>query len=454
MSAETALSGGGSSPLDAKPFSSYQIWAVILAAAMVVLDGLDNQMLGIAAPALIREWGVPRDALGFIFALGFVGMFAGTLVSGWLGDRIGRKGALIIGVFIFGLATLLTGFSTSIVHIALLKTLAGVGLGGVPGSAAALISELTPARYRSVAVTAGVVCVAIGGILGGLIATLILPGLGWRWLFYIGGTVPLVSLFFVQAWLPESPRFLAGRPDRLKELQTVLRRIGYTEAEIAAYSVTPDTKAEFVPTGALFKAGLRRDTLALSVAFFTGMFMIYLMYNWAPTLLYANDFELATTSKGLMSFNIGGVIGAIGAAIVVTFLGSRVVLPVLALVGAGLCVWLSQLPIAGASNEEALLGGLLALGLSASAVQSTMFAIAVCAFPAAVRARGMGVIGAAGRIGAILSAFCGAVMTTGGSFGFFAILAVLMVVNAVALASVRGHVPKLADARKAREAVS
>lgn len=198
----------GSSPtgmLDDLPLSSFQIWSVLMIAATVILDGLDNQMLGLAAPSLLKEWGIDRAALGSVFALGFVGMAVGTLTSGWVGDRFGRRGALIIGVAIFGVATLLTGFSNALWQVAALKTLAGVGLGGVPGTASAMIAEFTPVRWRSVAVTFGVVCVSIGGILGGVAAALILPGLGWRWLFYIGGTVTMIFVAWLWFVLPESP---------------------------------------------------------------------------------------------------------------------------------------------------------------------------------------------------------------------------------------------------------
>ena len=223
------MKGSSKGMLDDIPMSSYQIWSVLMIAATVILDGLDNQMLGLAAPSLLQEWGIDRTALGSVFALGFVGMAIGTLTSGWVGDRFGRRGALIIGVAIFGIATLLTGFSTALRQVAALKTLAGVGLGGVPGTASAMIAEFTPVRWRSVAVTFGVVCVSIGGILGGVAAALILPGLGWRWLFYIGGSVTMIFVAWLWFILPESPRYLADRPDRAVELDRILRRIGHPD---------------------------------------------------------------------------------------------------------------------------------------------------------------------------------------------------------------------------------
>ncbi|WP_254914370.1 MFS transporter, partial [Sphingobium sp. Z007] len=99
--AVATIEGSSSSPagsggmLDDIPMSSYQIWSVLMIAATVILDGLDNQMLGLAAPSLLKEWGIDRTALGSVFALGFVGMAIGTLTSGWVGDRFGRRGALI-----------------------------------------------------------------------------------------------------------------------------------------------------------------------------------------------------------------------------------------------------------------------------------------------------------------------------------------------------------------------
>jgi len=440
--------------LDTLPLSPFQIWSVLMIAATVILDGLDNQMLGLAAPSLIKEWGIDRQALGAVFALGFVGMAVGTLASGWVGDRFGRRSALLFGVGLFGIATLTTGFSQSVFQIAAFKMLAGVGLGGVPGTASAMIAEFTPARWRSVAVTFGVVCVSIGGILGGVAASMILPGLGWRWLFYIGGAVTLVFTVLLWRFLPESPRFLAARPARRGELSAMLRRIGHPDPDTIVLPLG-DARIDYVPMRTLVQAPLLRDTAALSVAMLSGMFMIYLMFNWAPTLLYSLDFTLPSASLGLTSFNVGGTIGAMLASLAIVKFGSRIPLITMALVGTVVCVLLALLPIKGAQNEGALLAGLCGLGLFASAAQSAMFAVGAHAFPTAVRGRGLGLMGAAGRLGAILSAFSGSWLIGAGNAGFFGILAMLMFVNAIGFFAVRGHVPRIspADARVSRREI-
>lgn len=429
--------------LDELPLSAFQLWSVLLISGTVILDGLDNQMLGLAAPSLLKEWGIQKSALGFVFAMGFVGMAFGTLVAGSIGDRFGRRSALLFGVGVFGVATLASGFAGSVAEITLWKTVAGVGLGGVPGTAAAMIAEFTPRRWRSVAVTFGVVCVSIGGVLGGLAASLILPAYGWRALFYIGGGVTLAFTVLLAAILPESPRFLAERPARHPELTAMLRRIGHPSPDSYRNPAGAAVDAARIPVTLLFSPALIRDTIALSIAMLSGMFMIYLMFNWAPTMLSSADFSLHTASLGLTAFNLGGTIGAMVAAAIIVRIGSRLPLISMALVGAGICAFLALLPIAGAQNEMPLLAGLCGLGLFASAAQSAMFAVGAHAFPTAVRARGMGVMGAAGRAGAILSALLGSMLIGVGNIGFFGALAVLMLLNAAGFALIRGHVPRL-----------
>tara|TARA_R110002020_G_scaffold123648_2_gene280389 strand:+ start:774 stop:2219 length:1446 start_codon:yes stop_codon:yes gene_type:complete len=455
--------------MDHRPLNAFQLQAVLMTAGTVILDGLDNQMLGLAAPSLIAEWAIDRSALGWVFALGFIGMAFGTIVSGWIGDKFGRRSALILGVVIFGVATFLTGFSTNLEQVALLRTIAGIGLGGVPGTAAAMISEYTPIKWRTVAVTFGVVCVSIGGILGGVMAALILPSMGWRWLFYIGGVLPLVfaaTLYFI---LPESPRFLLSRPNRFEELERILVKMKLLKSDVSSEEVAAakdieakteqsvatfiieegdtdnETSGGIVSSKLLLKGRLLRDTLALCVAMFSGMFMIYLMFNWAPTLLDSQGFDLAVASFGLTVFNIGGTIGALIASIAMIRFGSRPILIMMAIIGSIVCGALAFIEISGGQNKFFLLLGLTLLGLSASAAQSAMFAVGTNVFPTALRARGMGVMGASGRIGAIISAFAGSLLIGWNNFGFFGVLAILMLVNCAGFALIKAHVPKAAN---------
>src|SRR4029077_11882351 len=91
---------------------------------------------------------------------------------------------------LFGLATVATAFVDSVGALALLRFITGMGAGGALPNASALAAEFTPARRRPTAVKLTIVCVPLGGMLGGLIAAQVLPAYGWRALYEIGGGRP------------------------------------------------------------------------------------------------------------------------------------------------------------------------------------------------------------------------------------------------------------------------
>src|ERR1043166_2008263 len=92
--------------LDDGQWSRYQKLLVAATALTIVLDGLDNQVLGAAVPALMREWSLPRSAFAGALARGMLGMMVGGALGGSLGDRLGRRAALLASVVSFGVLTL------------------------------------------------------------------------------------------------------------------------------------------------------------------------------------------------------------------------------------------------------------------------------------------------------------------------------------------------------------
>ena len=91
--------------LDDGHWSNRQKLFVLLTALTIVFDGIDNQLLGIAVPAMMRDWAVPRGAFRPVVAAGMVGMMIGGALAGLVGDRMGRRFALIGSVLIFGVLT-------------------------------------------------------------------------------------------------------------------------------------------------------------------------------------------------------------------------------------------------------------------------------------------------------------------------------------------------------------
>jgi AAHS family 4-hydroxybenzoate transporter-like MFS transporter len=299
--------------LDEGPWSAAQRWFVALTALTIIFDGADNQLLANVIAAIMREWGLTRSAFAPALAVGLGGMAIGGATAGMIGDRIGRKFALLSSVLAFGLATMATALATDLSSLIVCRFLAGLGLGGAIPNAAALASEFVPGRHRSFAVTLTIVCVPLGGTLAGLLAIRMLP-IGWRSIFVIGGLVPVAVAFMLMKLLPESPRYLASRPDRAGELRALLARIGRPVPLVAAFAQPADTVHGRASIGALLVPGFRRDTLALWGAFFSCLLAVYLGFNWVPSMLTGAGLSPTVGSAGLTAFNLGGVAGAIAGA--------------------------------------------------------------------------------------------------------------------------------------------
>ncbi|APW38772.1 MFS transporter [Rhodoferax koreense] len=428
--------------LDDSPYTTMQKVVVFLAALSIVMDGFDGQLIGFAIPLMIKEWGITRSAFAPTVAAGLIGMGIGSACSGLFADRFGRRTAVISSVFVFGLATCAIGFSPDALTVAGLRFIAGLGIGGALPAATTVTAEFTPARRRTLAVTATIVCVPLGGMLAGLFAGVILPWLGWRGLFFVGGTFPILLGFVLLASLPESPRFLARHPERWSELRKLLGRMGRTADTQTGFSdAAEQAGGERAGFRALFQNGLAVDTLALWVAFFACLTAVYSAFSWLPTMLASEGLSPAVAASGLTAYNLGGVIGALACAVAITRFGSRWPLA-LCCAGAVASAFAMQWVDIG-QTPSLLIFGFGVHGLFTNAVQSTMYAVCAFLYPTGVRATGTASALAFGRLGAILSAFAGAaVITAGGSNAYLSLLGGAMLVALVALLALRRHIPR------------
>ena len=431
--------------LDRGAWTSYQKYLTVLAAVAVIFDGFDIQILGFAIPSLTREWGIARSAFAPVLALGLAGMSAGSPFAGYCGDRYGRRPALIGCLTLFGLSTVATAFVHSVAALAVLRFLTGIGAGGALPNASALVAEFAPARRRAAAVKLTIVCVPLGGMLGGFIAAHVLPLWGWRALYGIGGMLPLLFALALWAALPESPRFLAQRPSEWLHLKRLLARMGRTVPDGSAFEDRTERLAGTGRVGIreLLQAPLGHDTMGLWVAFFFCMSAVYLVFGWLPGMLTAQGLTVASASQGLAVHNLGGVFGVLLWAGLVTWLGSRGPLLSGALATAASALVILLVPVQMGGGKALLLVALGVNGLLINAVQTSMYALAAHVYPTAVRASGVAFAAAVGRVGAIVSSLLGAVIIGAGAGAYWGTLAAAMICAFAGLAWVRSHYPAL-----------
>src|ERR1700722_6049796 len=135
--------------IDDRRMNSFNAKLVILSFFVIFFDGYDISAVAFAGPSLGKEWHVSSmAALGPVFSASLFGIFFGSALFGWVGDRWGRKSAIIWSCITFGVFTLGATQATSLSELFWLRFFAGVGIGGLPPTLIALIDEFSPKRAR------------------------------------------------------------------------------------------------------------------------------------------------------------------------------------------------------------------------------------------------------------------------------------------------------------------
>jgi AAHS family 4-hydroxybenzoate transporter-like MFS transporter len=436
-----------SAVLDEGRWTGYQMLLIAGTALTIILDGIDNQLLPNAVPKLMAEWHQDRTAFNSALATGPFGMMLGGAIGGLLGDRLGRRTTLLGSVLTFAALTLAVAWAHSITTLALLRFLAGIGLGGAMPNAAALASEYAPRRQRPYAVTLTIVCIPLGGVVAAQLAGAMIEQYGWASLFIACGGASIVLgalLFFV---LPESPRYLARDQHRWPELTRLMNRMGHpvpSDAVFVETAVEPETRSR-VPLATVFAPVYLRDTVLLCAAFFFCLMVNYIGIQLIPVVFTSAGFTRPAANHVLAMFNYGGVAGAILGAVIIRYWGSRRTMVGMSALAVLVGLGLARMPVV-APASIVLMGMVILSGGLLNGVQTTMYALATHVYPTSVRGTGVGTAVAFGRIGNVLAAYVGnEALTLGRNAGYFASWAVGMALVLLTLAAITRHIPRARD---------
>jgi AAHS family 4-hydroxybenzoate transporter-like MFS transporter len=383
--------------IDASRIGGFHIGLFLLCAACLIMDGFDVQVIGAVAPEIIRELKLSPQQMGFFTTAGLVGILVGAFLFSVLGDRLGRRPILIVATLCFSGLTLATGLVSSLTQLVVLRFFAGVGLGGIMPNIVALVGEYSPRRSRVLIVMLVQNGFNIGAMLVGFVALWLIPAYGWRYVFYVGGIIPLVLGLLMLIALPESLQFLALRKSDTAALVRWLKRVDPAIPATPSTSyIVPEKPADGVPVTELFRDGRATGTTLLWIINFMNLVNLYFLSQWLPTVFrnagmsQANAIWVGTTLQG------GGVVGTLLLGWAISRLGYVRVLTVSFGIGCAAVALIGQ-----AGSLTMLFAIVFTAGLTIVGGQGALNALAAAFYPTDLRSTGIGSALGAGRTGAI-----------------------------------------------------
>ncbi len=217
--------------LETAPLSRFHYGLLAISSIAYALTGMGVMLISILLTPIGLEWGLSDVTKGLLASAGYVGMFFGAIGFGFLADLVGRKKALIFTVIVSSVFTALCAVAWDAPSMAVLRFLAGLGLGGALPQPGVYVSEYTPAKYRGRFLGITETSWVYGVLLGLSSGWFLIEPFGWRAVFLIAlvslALVPLILWF-----IPESIRHLEGK-GKLGEAAEILEKHGFASITIS-----------------------------------------------------------------------------------------------------------------------------------------------------------------------------------------------------------------------------
>jgi putative MFS transporter len=369
--------------------------------------------------------------IGAMISIGYLGQVFGSMLSGWLADKYGRPRVMTGNLVLFSLMSFACALAPDYWTLFAMRFVQGIGLGGEVPIANTYVSEFAKSKARGRFVLIQQMMFPIGLTTAGLVGAFVIPSLGWQSAFVLGG-LPVLLAWPMLRWLPESPRWLAGRGDDA-EADRVLTRIETIVSKNGTVPLPP------LPTGvppAVAARGRFRDlftgiylkrTISLAVLWFCTYGITYAMTGWLPSIM-RTIYHLPVWQSNLYGFilNIVGLCVLLTAVFTIDRIGRKVAF------AGGLFLAAVPLLIATFATElsafELATLATLAFGLMGM-IPGALGMYTAENYPNQLRAIGHGFTSVSQRLSSVISPYLvGLILPhhgVGGVYGMFAIFAIV-----------------------------
>ncbi|MDR0275712.1 MAG: MFS transporter [Burkholderiaceae bacterium] len=411
--------------LDRLPLARFH-WKILgLIGGGALLDAFDVYLAAGVVAAMVKE-GFATLASGSVFISStFLGMLIGAGLAGWVGDRFGRRYSYQVNLAIFGIASLLACFAPNIETLIGLRFLMGLGLGAELVVAAGTLGEFVPPAYRGRWVSLLGMMINSGLLVATLVGYVVIPSLGWRWMFAIAGAGAMV-IWIMRKRMPESPRWLesVGRTAEAEaELADIEAQVERETGELPpVFGVQTAVAPRRLPLSVLFSRPIIGRTLVAALVVIAVNVSVYGFVAWLPTFFVKQGLTIVQSLGFVTLMSFGSTAGAVVGFLLGDRVGRRhgLIAFSAATIILGFIYPHMRDPVAIAAVGFALVTSIYVF------VTLGLYAYVPELFPTAFRLRGTGFAGMCGRAASIGTPYAAVAL-----FQNFGVTGVLMMVSSI-----------------------
>lgn len=388
--------------LDRLPLSSFHRRILMLIGIGMFFDGFDVYVAATVLGATLKTGFSTLAQNAQFVSVTFVGMMLGSLITGFLGDRYGRRFTYQANLIIFGLASVAAAFAPSMLVLILLRGVMGLGLGAELVVGYAAMTEFVPPQARGKWVGALSVFVVTSLPFSALASTLIIPRSSWRAMFVLAGLGGLM-VWYLRKALPESPRWLES-VCRTGEAEAIMKSIEEEVVREQGPLPPPPLCKPGPPTrsvAALLNPALWPRLVVGMVTLIVANTLIYGFVTWLPTFFVTQGRSIASSFLYSFLISAGAPVGSAIGTLTADSWGRKPVI-----IGASVMTILIGGVYPFIAKPTLLLATGFALVVSIYIQVTLLFAIYVPElFPTDVRMRAAGICNTAGRAATMITPF-------------------------------------------------
>lgn len=422
--------------MDRLPMTKHHYSIFFLIAGGSFFDGFDLYLAGgvLAAMAATGFSSVTNNATFISFT--FIGLYFGTILAGYVGDKFGRKFAMKYSLLVYSLATLACAIAPSFEQLVLYRAIAGFGLGGVIITGYTFWVELSPKKSRGFWFSALSFIVNLSQPLAALLALVAIPVYGWQSMFWMAGLPPIIIWALQLKFMPESPRWLEQQ-HRYAEAEAVLQK--FEERVPHLLPLEPVLTVESVNSQStdkvsLWSPGIRKVTMLSIIISLLYLMAWFTFTAWVPTFFIKEGFTQAKAFGITFFIMMGAIPGNMLAAWVSDKFGRKKTI----IVDSILLAFLSLLYGYSANVYTMVTFGFLFI-TGGNVLIAVIMGYIPELFPTSIRMMGASVANSFGRAGTIVSPFLIAYLfNTGGKAAVFIssfIMYIIIAISVVVLGS-------------------